>query len=202
MDSLKKKKIIFVVVAVVVLIVVFIGFAALVGHYTSNKKPLPSAASSTIGTQQSNDQALIALRAPICQKFSNLADALKTPDVVCFLDLTNQKLTAFPTDILKFKNLEYLDLADNSIPSVPPEIAQLSKLNELWLGNNQLTSLPSEIGDMSGLTLLSLFENKLTSLPPSVANLKNLMILGITGNPIDGVGKAAAKKMLPKTNIL
>src|ERR1035437_6005364 len=72
-------------------------------------------------------------------------DALKNPDAVYKLRLTNQNLTAVPEGISKFKNLVSLDLSDNQITELPSELFSLTNLMELNLGNNQLTSIPSRL---------------------------------------------------------
>jgi hypothetical protein len=200
MDPREKKKIVIVDVIVIIAAIAIIAAAVVVRHFRAGQA-VPSVASSTPAGQSASEQALIAERPQVCQKFSNLADAEKDPGAVCFLDLSNQKLTSFPTEVLQFENMEYLDLADNDLTSVPPEISQLTKLTDLWLNGNQLTVLPSAVGSMNDLVLLSLFQNQLSSLP-SLTGLKYLAILGISGNPISSTQRAALKVMLPKTSII
>lgn len=190
------------IVAGIVILAMIVLAAALIAYRYHAGQAMPSAASSTSPGQGTTSAALVAERAPVCQKFNNLADAEKDPNDVCFLNLSGQGLTSFPTAVLQFPNLQYLDLSDNSIPSVPQEISQLTKLTDLWLGGNQLTAIPSSVGDMGDLVLLSLFQNQLTSLPSTLANLKYLAILGIKGNPINSTEKATLKTMLPKASII
>ncbi|MEO6330294.1 MAG: hypothetical protein ABIO55_15275 [Ginsengibacter sp.] len=58
--------------------------------------------------------------------FTSIKEALSVKaEVICKLDLSNQKLTAIPKEIYSFKNLQQLDLRNNPIPQT--EIDQLKK---------------------------------------------------------------------------
>src|ERR1035437_4196575 len=143
-------------------------------------------------------------------------DALKNPDAVYKLRLTNQNLTAVPEGISKFKNLVSLDLSDNQITSIPSrlctlknlesfslngnkitsvgsEISCLVNLKKLFLQNNDIASLSSEIGSLKNLRYLYLFGNLLTKIPDEVTNLSQLQVLLLNYNrlkePIHGLEK-------------
>lgn len=70
--------------------------------------------------------------------FYDLSKALKKPHEVTRLDLSEQNLVQFPTEILQMFNIQYLDLSLNSIKVVPLEIKNLSKLEDLYLKNNPI----------------------------------------------------------------
>ncbi|HEX8577175.1 MAG TPA: hypothetical protein VF677_12850 [Flavobacterium sp.] len=78
---------------------------------------------------------------PVKEKstFYDLKKALKKPEDVTRLDLAEQNLTAFPTEILQMPNIKYLDLSKNRISNIPLEIKKLSKLEELLLKNNPIS---------------------------------------------------------------
>src|SRR4051812_23270631 len=60
--------------------------------------------------------------------YYSLEDALKDSLGVQKLDLSMQKLTAFPVEILKLKNLVCLDLSFNKIPTLPATFSSLTNL--------------------------------------------------------------------------
>ena len=63
--------------------------------------------------------------------YTDLSQALKEPDKVEFLDLSNQELTEIPVEVFQLTNLSLLGLAGNQILVIPPEIGQLTNLIEL-----------------------------------------------------------------------
>jgi Leucine-rich repeat (LRR) protein len=113
--------------------------------------------------------------------FNSLQHALQHREKVKMLDLSNQELTAFPIEILLFKNLETLDLSGNQIKEIPATISTLSNLKILAIENNQLKILPETISELHSLEyLLIRFNQKDFILPTTIANLKNLKVLHCT----------------------
>src|SRR5574337_1686289 len=82
--------------------------------------------------------------------FTDLTEAMKTPDKVVKLVLRKQKLKAFPKEIWSFPNLQYLDLSKNQITDFPDTLWKLKNLQVIHLSRNKLESLPREIGDQIG----------------------------------------------------
>ena len=58
--------------------------------------------------------------------------------------MCDNKLSKFPLDVLKIKNLNNLYLNDNFIPNVPASIVD-TKISCLSIGNNLLTNISTEI---------------------------------------------------------
>ncbi len=90
--------------------------------------------------------SLIIFTLPISEKplkekstFYDLKKALKKPEEVTRLDLSEQNLTEFPLDILKMSNIKYLDLSNNRISNIPFEIKRLTKLEDLVLKKNPIS---------------------------------------------------------------
>lgn len=79
-----------------------------------------------------------------------MEEALKEPDNVCHLDLSDKNLTQLPSKVLQFKNLE-----------------------SLYLNNNKLTTLPENIGSLTNLTLLDLTGNPVSQ--EEVGKIKKLL---------------------------
>ncbi|KAG9138088.1 hypothetical protein Leryth_001341 [Lithospermum erythrorhizon] len=83
------------------------------------------------------------------------------------------------TTIGKLSHLEYLDLSNNKITALPSDLWSLNSLKYLNLSFNQITgSLPSNIGNFGRLESLDLSENRLSgSLPEAIDSLTSLQIL-------------------------
>lgn len=73
--------------------------------------------------------------------FYNLKDAKLKPESVIELDLSKSKLTAFPVEILSFKNLKFLILSHNEISEIPNDINKLQKLIGIDLSNNPISDV-------------------------------------------------------------
>ena len=99
------------------------------------------------------------------------------------LDLSDNKMSSFLSEIGKLVNLTELDLDFNPLSSLPP-IEKLVNLTELDLSYNQLSSLPPEIGKLQNLTKLSLSFNPLSSLPPEITKLQKLTKLYLSYNQL------------------
>jgi Leucine-rich repeat (LRR) protein len=57
--------------------------------------------------------------------YTDLSQALKEPDKVQVLDLSNQGLTEIPVEICQLTNLTQLHLSGNNLNTLPSEIGQL-----------------------------------------------------------------------------
>lgn len=95
-----------------------------------------------------------------CTVFTKLSDALKNPDAVCELNLSNQGLTeTLPSQIGKMQNMKILNVSGNKMTNLPAEIGQLKQLEVLDVSRNYLTGLPMEIGDLPNLKKFSVQGN-------------------------------------------
>ena len=125
------------------------------------------------------------------------------PDSVIVLDLSKDKLTEIPLEILAFNSLKELRLTKNKLKSLPPnfylpslEIIDLSKndfydfpvallkmkqLKEIYMGKNNLATLPEDIDSLKSLEILELWFNPVEDLPENLVNLKKLKFLDLRG---------------------
>ena len=103
------------------------------------------------------------------------------------MDLSHCKLTEFPIEILKFKEMKELNLSYNHLTTIPPEIGQLVNLQRLDLTFNKFTSIPPEIGHLVNLQVLYLSINQLTSIPPELRQLINLQNLALSFNNLTSI---------------
>ncbi|XP_046431399.1 leucine-rich repeat-containing protein 58 [Neodiprion virginianus] len=93
------------------------------------------------------------------------------------LNLSGNRLTEFPEQVLQLTALRYLYLGGNGISRITKDIWKLQRLQILSMGGNSLTDVPSTLGQLTTLHALILCDNMLESLPGSIANLKNLKSL-------------------------
>lgn len=89
---------------------------------------------------------LIIFSIPLMEKspksestFYDLTKALKKPQVVTRLDLSEQNLSEFPLEIFTMPNILYLDLSKNNIRTIPFEIRNLKYLEDLYLKDNPIS---------------------------------------------------------------
>ncbi|MCS6820588.1 MAG: leucine-rich repeat domain-containing protein [Microscillaceae bacterium] len=116
--------------------------------------------------------------------FKQLAQALKNPDQVYILDLSQQSLKEFPKEVLQLKRLQKLILHTNQIRTLPNEIAQLANLQFLDLYNNQINTLPQELAQLKYLTYIDLGKNRFKKFPQVLAQMPQLKYLMLYANPI------------------
>ncbi|HSY62211.1 MAG TPA: hypothetical protein VK796_10060 [Cytophaga sp.] len=91
------------------------------------------------------------------QTYYSIEEALKDPLNVQKLDLSMQKLTVFPEQILQLKNLVCLDLSFNRIPTLPVTFSSLTNLKVLNLmGTRYMSKLPKVLIQMPGLKVVDL----------------------------------------------
>ncbi len=91
-----------------------------------------------IGFSQNADSTLYN------KEYTNIEEALKEPEKVFRLNLSDQTLKLDPVVWLKFENLEYLSLKNDHLKEIPREITSLSHLKTLELSGNDFETLPVE----------------------------------------------------------
>jgi small GTP-binding protein len=100
------------------------------------------------------------------------------------LNLSWNQLSELPAEITQLVNLTTLDLLGNELSELPAEITQLANLTALYLSGNQLSELPAEIAQLVNLTTLYLSMNQLSELPAEITQLANLTALDLSGNKL------------------
>lgn len=122
--------------------------------------------------------------------FRNLSEALRTPQLVKRLDLSDQALERFPDEVLRLTALEELRLRHDGITVLPEGIGLLKNLRLLDLSGNPITTLPAGIGELTALEEFYLDEDPLFDLEhelPRLAKLPRLGILHLSGDGIEKV---------------
>lgn len=105
------------------------------------------------------DAQKLAKYGVVCKRFTSVEQALKTPEIACGLDLSNQKLSSLPSGISKLTNLNQIDLSNNNFSTFPTELLKLPNLYSIDLSNNQITTVPSEVFQDQSLQNLNLSQN-------------------------------------------
>ena len=116
--------------------------------------------------------------------YTDLREALKSPENIYALDLSKQKLNEFPRDLFKLTNLNILILKKNKIAVVPDSIFVLKYLQVLNLAKNKLIEINDSIYGLKHMKDLNLSENKIEVLSYKISYLNQLESLTIWGLPI------------------
>jgi len=114
--------------------------------------------------------------------YYSLNEALKEPEKVIILDLSNSNLTNFPSEIKYFINLTELNLSCNSIRQIDFNLGILKSLEKLDISFNSLEILPESFACLSNLKVFTAYYNRFKELPDSIGKLRNLRILELSSN--------------------
>lgn len=149
------------------------------------------------------------------KEYFSIEDALKNPENVFRLNLSNQKVSIPTTVWSKFINLEYLSLKNDHLVDIPKEIFELKNLKildlsgndfkilsndfiklenleELFLNDEKNMDLPKTLnllGKLPKLKTLHLENDNLNSLPSEILLIKNLESLYLNHNKFNQIPK-------------
>ncbi|OMO90918.1 hypothetical protein COLO4_18800 [Corchorus olitorius] len=92
------------------------------------------------------------------------------------------------TTIGKLTQLQSLDLSNNKITALPSDLWSLGSLKSLNLSSNQISgSLPNNIGNFGLLEVIDLSGNNFSGdIPTAISSLVNLHVLKLNGNGFQG----------------
>jgi Leucine-rich repeat (LRR) protein len=129
----------------------------------------------------------------IIKEYSNLDEALKTPERVYRLNLSNQQFK-MPSDSIwsKFTNLEYLSFKNDHLTNLPVGIGNLKKLKVLDLSGNDFKVLPQSYSNLENLAELFLNDEKKMDVDKSllvIENLPGLKILHLENDNLKKIPK-------------
>lgn len=96
----------------------------------------------------------------IKREYTSLEEALKNPDKVYNLNLSNQNVTIPKEAWTKFIRLEILSFKNDHLKEIPQEIGELKNLKVLDLSGNDFTSLPKSFSKLNRLEELYLNDDK------------------------------------------
>lgn len=144
-------------------------------------------------------------------RFASLDETTGRPDQeVRFLKLENPDFTAFPQQILAFRELEELSIcfpqpfdapALSPLNQLPEELGSLKKLRSLQITGTSLESLPDSLGELQVLETLIFTHNKITSTPASIWQLPKLKSLHLSQNQLRCLPDAIELPQLKHLNV-
>lgn len=95
------------------------------------------------------------------KEYTSLEEALKNPEKVYNLNLSNQDNIVVPKEAwAKFTNLETLSFKNDNLKEIPQEIGNLPSLKVLDLSGNDFTALPQSLKKLNHLEELYLNDEK------------------------------------------
>lgn len=124
------------------------------------------------------------------KEYKSMVEALKNPEKVFRLNLSNQAVKIKPEDWRKFINLEYLNLKNDHLKEFPIEITSLKNLKQIDLSGNDFMQLPQEFSNLINLEEIFLNEEKRMDLPKTLkvlAQLPNLKSLHLENDNLSSL---------------
>lgn len=106
--------------------------------------------------------------------YTNIDEALKNPEKVYKLNLSNQEINLTNEQWKLFINLEYLYLKNDGLKQIPKEISNLKRLKILDLSGNEFNELPREFSNLYNLEELYLNDEKKLKLTKTLKVLAKL----------------------------
>lgn len=108
------------------------------------------------------------------REFTSVKEALKNPEKVFRLDLSNQEVNLSNEEWSTFVNLESLKLKNDHLKEIPLGITNLKSLKSIDLSGNDFKTLPTEFSNLLNLEELLLNDEKNIDLPKSLSVLAKL----------------------------
>jgi len=126
------------------------------------------------------------------KEFISLDEALKNPENVYRLNLSNQNLRVSDIIWSNFTNLQYLSFKDDHLKQIPPGVGFLKNLKVLDLSGNDFEVLPSTFSNLTNLQELYLNDEKYMKFEkniPILSTMPNLKSLHIENDGLESLPK-------------
>lgn len=128
----------------------------------------------------------------IKREYTSLEEALKNPDKVYNLNLSNQNISIPKEAWAKFTHLETLSFKNDHLKEIPQEIGELKNLKFLDLSGNDFKSLPKSFSNLNHLEELYLNDDKYLQFDKNTKTLnlpQNLKILHLENDNLYNLPK-------------
>ena len=132
----------------------------------------------------------------VIKEYNSIEEALKNPEKVYRLNLSNQKVQVPKDAWSKFVNLEFLSFKNDHLEEIPQEISLLKKLKVLDLSGNDFTTLPKSFSELYNLEELFLNDEKKFNLNANIdiiSFLPRLKILHLENDSLNRLPKSIFK---------
>jgi Leucine-rich repeat (LRR) protein len=123
--------------------------------------------STSLSAQKTDEKAT-------SKTYNSIEEALRNPENVFRLNLSDQKVLLTNEDWKKFTNLEYLNLKNDHLNEIPAGITSLKSLKIIDLSGNDFSELPASFTNLINLEEIYLNEEKNIDLPKSLSLLSSL----------------------------
>lgn len=90
------------------------------------------------------------------------------------LEMKRGRITELPAPFSKLNNLVRLDLTNNRLTYFPSVLLEMPQLEQLHLGKNEIQRIPEGIKRMENLRLLDIWSTQVPRLPLALAEMKSL----------------------------
>lgn len=108
------------------------------------------------------------------KEFTTISEALKNPEKVYRLNLSNQDIKLANEDWSKFVNLEYIKLNNDHLIEIPSGITTIKSLKSIDLSGNDFKKLPESFSNLTNLEEVFLNDEKNIDLPKTLEILAKL----------------------------
>ena len=120
--------------------------------------------------------------AQVFEDLEEAAEARRNGVPIFRLDLSKQKRSEIPTEILKWTELREVILDRNRLKSIGPELKQLVFLERLAVNSNRLEHFPAVLTQMPHLKTLEMGDNMIDSIPLNIDRIEALESLELWDN--------------------
>jgi Leucine-rich repeat (LRR) protein len=132
------------------------------------------------------------------KEYTSISEALKEPEKVFRLNLSNQNINISNENWSKFINLEYLNLKGDHLKEIPDGITTIKSLKSIDLSGNDFIYLPQKFLNLTNLEELFLNDEKYLNLPKTLNLLSNLPKLKSLHIENDNLAKLPSEILLLK----
>jgi len=149
---------------------------------------------NSVSMTAQDDESAHWTETQVFEDLEEAAEARRNGVPIFRLDLSKQRRSEIPAEILEWTELREVILDRNRLKSIGPELKQLVFLE---MGDNMIDSIPLNIDKIEALESLELWDNVLAYFPASLSDLPNLHRLDLLHNDMVFEEQEALRNWLP-----